>query len=63
MSLLLLLYDREEMLFIKRASRGGQPDGFTLNLDRGVYFKEGCAHKFSLENCEKELEETQIIIC
>ena len=63
MSLLLLLYDRDEMLFIKSASRGGQPDGFTLNLDREVYFKEGCAHKFSLENCEKELEETQIIIC
>ena len=62
MDLLLLLYDREEILFIKRPSGKNFMEDFTLNLNREIYYKEQCIHRFSLENCERELKETKIIL-
>ena len=62
MDLLLLLYDREETLFTKRPSGKGFKEDFTLNLNREIYYKEQCIHRFSLENCEREIKETKIIL-
>ena len=62
MDLLLLLYDREETLFTKRPSGKNFMEDFTLNLNREIYYKEQCIHRFSLENCERELKETKIIL-
>ena len=62
MDLLLLLYDREETLFTKRPSGKGFKEDFTLNLNREIYYKEQCIHRFSLENCERDIKETKIIL-
>ncbi len=61
-ALLLFLYDREENLFLKKAAGKNFGKDFTLNLNREIYYREQCIHKFSLENCEKELKETKLIL-
>lgn len=62
MFLLLDLYDMQEKLFFEGISETERPKEFVLNIHREFYFRENCAFIFSLENFEKELQETKIVI-